>query len=191
MNTRAHSRFELPANPKIEFVETEDVVLDGEPLTDERVEEIVEDVRHANLVPGGKSLNDDGSHSPRLSVRVPDSLNDVLKEVAAERGVGVSRLVRDVLVEWAQFREVVGHRPPERPRRSKAEEEAVSQVFGAYLVDAADHRCEFPAWGATLVGWQRPVDDAHGADFLVFVSEPKMIRARAARRKRSDFGIGA
>lgn len=109
MNTRERRRFELPASPEVEFVETEDVTYHGEPLTDERVEQIVEDVRRANLIPGGKSLNRDGSHSRRLSLRVQDELFQALEGAADESHVSVSKLTRSVLEEWAERRRSASH----------------------------------------------------------------------------------
>ncbi|BDZ65448.1 ribbon-helix-helix protein, CopG family [Agromyces mangrovi Wang et al. 2018] len=100
MNAPTRRRFTLPDEPKFESVETVDVIFHGEPLTDERVDEIVEDVRRANLVPGGKSLNGDGSHSRALSVRLPDDVRAKLEEIAAARGIRPSKLVREVLAEF-------------------------------------------------------------------------------------------
>ena len=104
MNTRSRRRFEVPASSEIEFVETEEVIYEGEPLTDKRVEQIVEDVRRANLVPGGKSLNRDGSHARRLSIRLQDDLYESLEEAANESDISVSKLTRSVLEEWVRRR---------------------------------------------------------------------------------------
>lgn len=51
----------------------------------------------ANLIPGGKSLSGDGSHSPTIRVRVSEQMHGELLALAAERGVGVSKLVRQIL----------------------------------------------------------------------------------------------
>ncbi|WP_188744468.1 ribbon-helix-helix domain-containing protein [Agromyces bauzanensis] len=104
MNTRERRHFELPASPEVESVETEEVIYHGEPLTDERVRQIVEDVRRANLIPGGKSLNRDGSHSRRLSLRLQDELFLALEHAADESHVSVSKFTRAVLEEWAERR---------------------------------------------------------------------------------------
>lgn len=109
MNTRERRRFKLPASPEVEFVETEDVVYHGERLTDERVQQIVDDVRRANLAPGGKSLNQDGSHARRLSLRVQDELYETLENSAGEAHVSVSKLTRAVLEEWAERRRAASH----------------------------------------------------------------------------------
>jgi hypothetical protein len=104
-------RFELPRNPRIVFVETEDVIYQGEPLTDERVDQIVADVRRANLVPGGKSLNGDGSHAKTLSVRLPDDVRTQIEAIATARGIRPSKLVREVLADYVRSSEVSERRP--------------------------------------------------------------------------------
>ncbi|MEV1131837.1 ribbon-helix-helix protein, CopG family [Agromyces sp. NPDC049794] len=61
-------------------------------------------MRRANLVPGGKSLNQDGSHARRLSLRVQDELYETLEHAAGEARVSVSKFTRGVLEEWAERR---------------------------------------------------------------------------------------
>lgn len=56
------------------------------------------------LIPGGKSLNRDGSHSRRLSLRVQDELFQALEHAADESHVSVSKFTRAVLEEWADRR---------------------------------------------------------------------------------------
>ncbi|WP_400996609.1 ribbon-helix-helix protein, CopG family [Agromyces sp. GXQ0307] len=109
MSPTSRRHFELPRDPEVHLVETEEVSYRGEPLTDERVERIVEDVRRANLLPGGKSLNRDGTHARRLSVRVHDDLYEALEEAAEESRVSVSKLTRAVLDEWAAGRHPARH----------------------------------------------------------------------------------
>lgn len=108
MTERTPRRFELPSNPRFEFVETEDVIYHGQPLTDARVEHIVEDVRRANLVPGGKSLNRDGTHSKALSVRLPDDVRAKVDALAAARGIRPSKLVREVLAAYVEAPDALG-----------------------------------------------------------------------------------
>jgi hypothetical protein len=103
-------RFELPSNPRIVFVDTEDVIYRGEPLTDERVDQIVADVRRKNLVPGGKSLNGDGSHAKALSVRLPDDVRTKIEAIASARGIRPSKLVREVLADYVRSADASGHR---------------------------------------------------------------------------------
>lgn len=50
-----------------------------------------------NLVPGGKSLSGDGSHSPTVRVRVSEQMRAELVALAAARGIGLSKLVRELL----------------------------------------------------------------------------------------------
>jgi predicted HicB family RNase H-like nuclease len=54
-------------------------------------------VSAANLVPGGKSLSGDGSHSPTVRVRVSKQMHAELTALASARGTGVSKLVRQLL----------------------------------------------------------------------------------------------
>jgi len=53
----------------------------------------------ANLVPGGKSLSGDGSHSPVIRVRVSKELHATLTAMASDRGCGISKLVREILAD--------------------------------------------------------------------------------------------
>lgn len=79
----------------------EEIVVDGERLTDERADAIAEDVlakvRARNLVPGGKSLSGDGSHSPVLQARVPAEVRARFDAIAERRGVRPSRLLREAI----------------------------------------------------------------------------------------------
>jgi hypothetical protein len=104
-------RFELPSNPRIVFVETEDVIYHGEPLTDERVDQLVADARRANLVPGGKSLNGDGSHAKALSVRLPEDVRTKIEAIASSRGIRPSKLVREVLAEYVRSSDATERHP--------------------------------------------------------------------------------
>lgn len=85
--------------------------LDAEPITlpsgrviDEAgAEQLVEETREAvrkreaNLVPGGKSLSGDGSHSPVVQIRVSSELRAALADRAGRRGVSVAKYAREVL----------------------------------------------------------------------------------------------
>jgi len=85
MNNEARREFRFTPETTFTEVDTDDVIFQGERLTDARVEQIVDDVRRANLVPGGKSRNGDGSHSRAISVRLPDATRDALDAVADAR----------------------------------------------------------------------------------------------------------
>lgn len=71
---------------------------DGTVLDDEAAEEYAQQVkaniRNRALVPGGKSLSGDGSHSPVLNVRLPAELRRRLHTRAVEEGVGDSKIAR-------------------------------------------------------------------------------------------------
>lgn len=87
------------------------MIYQGEPLTDERVEQLVNDARRANLVPGSKSLNGDGSHAKALSVRLPDDVRTGIEAIASARGIRPSKLAREVLAEYVRASGTPGHRP--------------------------------------------------------------------------------
>lgn len=53
-----------------------------------------DNIRRRNLVPGGKSLSSDGSHSPALNVRLPVKLRVRLHARAIAEGVGDSKIAR-------------------------------------------------------------------------------------------------
>src|SRR5664279_2181123 len=77
---------------------------DGTRLTEELAEqmarEAVADARRRNLIPGRKSLSGDGSHSPRVQFRVPESLLAAAEAKAAEEGISLSTLARDALAHY-------------------------------------------------------------------------------------------
>lgn len=87
-------------------LDKEAVFVNGERLTDERVEEMAAEsvrlarAREANLVPGGKSLSGDGTHSPIMQTRVPAAVRDQLQEIAKRRGVGTSKLLREAIDQF-------------------------------------------------------------------------------------------
>jgi len=60
-------------------------------LAEQLAREGAAEARRRNLIPGRKCLAGDGSHSPRVQVRVPESLR------AAAEGVSLSVLAREAL----------------------------------------------------------------------------------------------
>ncbi|PJJ62190.1 hypothetical protein [Compostimonas suwonensis] len=96
------------ADTRLVDVETHEVLYRGEPLNEARVEGIVEGLRArsaANLVPGGKSLSRNGSHSPLLQFRVPEGVREALSSIAEERQVSLSRVAREAVVEYLRNHE--------------------------------------------------------------------------------------
>lgn len=101
------SRYVVGPDSTIEDVDLdeEDVrLLDGRRLTDELADKIARDAvaeaRRRNLIPGGKSLAGDGSHSPRVQFRVPESLRAAAEAKAAAEGVSLSVLAREALAHY-------------------------------------------------------------------------------------------
>ncbi|MHB1172771.1 MAG: hypothetical protein ACYCZY_09820 [Lacisediminihabitans sp.] len=87
----------------VEYVEDEDVIYQGAPLTAERIAKIVEKahaIRDANLQPGGKSLTAPGEHSPTIQFRVPREIRQIVETRAAEEGISLSKLGRRALEEY-------------------------------------------------------------------------------------------
>ncbi len=86
-------------------LQEEDVRLpDGRRLTIELAEKMaregVAEARRRNLIPGGKSLGGDGSHSPRVQFRVSESLRAAAEAKAAAKGVSLSVLAREALEHY-------------------------------------------------------------------------------------------
>ena len=77
---------------------------DGTQLTEARAEqlaaEVLAEVRRRNLVPGGKSMNGDGSHSPRVQFRVPEEIRERAQSRAAAEGISLSALARRALERY-------------------------------------------------------------------------------------------
>lgn len=111
MNAKINARRpEFGADVKLIDVATEDVVYQGVPLTDKRVEEIVENLRavsEANLIPGGKSLSAPGVHSPRVSYRVPEDVLDAAERQSDAEGITLSKLGRKALIEYLEHHAAV------------------------------------------------------------------------------------
>jgi|GEM_PF-761368 len=82
-------------------LEQEAIYVEGQRLTeeraDQRVGEVLAQVRARNLVPGGKSLSGDGKHSPVVQVRVSEATHAGLQQLAEARKASVSRLARQAL----------------------------------------------------------------------------------------------
>lgn len=89
-------------------LEHEEIYVNGQRLTDERVEQIAAESvrlareREANLIPGGKSLSGGTKHSPAVQVVVSEATHTRLKELAQRRQVSVSKLLRPVLDEFVE-----------------------------------------------------------------------------------------
>ncbi len=86
-------------------LETEDVRLkDGRRLTPALAEQLarqgVDEARMRNLIPGRKSLAGDGSVSPRVQFRVPESLREAAEARAEAEGVSLSVLAREALEHY-------------------------------------------------------------------------------------------
>jgi len=79
-------------------------LLDGRRLTNELAEKMAREgaaeARRRDLIPGGKSLAGDGSHSPRVQFRVPESLRAAAEAKAAAEGVSLSVLAREALEHY-------------------------------------------------------------------------------------------
>ena len=77
---------------------------DGCRLTRDPAEQLaralVPDARRRNLIPGGKSLAGDGSHSPRVQFRVTETLRAAAEAKAAAEGVSLSAVVRQALAQY-------------------------------------------------------------------------------------------
>lgn len=101
------SRYVVGPDATIEDVDldqTEVHLHDGSRLTDSRAEQLaragVAEARRRNLIPGRKSLAGDGSHSPRVQFRVPESLRAAAEAKAAAEGVSLSVLAREALAHY-------------------------------------------------------------------------------------------
>ena len=54
----------------------------------------------SGLTPGGTSLTGNGVHSPRLAISVPADWKSRLDAIAAERNIGTSKLLRQIIGDW-------------------------------------------------------------------------------------------
>ncbi|MCL1922977.1 MAG: hypothetical protein FWG15_03805 [Propionibacteriaceae bacterium] len=72
----------------------------GEQITNDVMDKENDDIdRRHGLIPGGKSLSGDGSHSPVLRVVVSKETRDHVQQAAREAGVSVSRWLRHTVEE--------------------------------------------------------------------------------------------
>jgi Ribbon-helix-helix domain len=89
----------------------EEVYLNGERFTEARASEMAAELertsreRTANLIPGGKSLSGDGTHSPVVQARVSVSVRAKLDTIAERRGVRTSRLLREAIEQFIEREE--------------------------------------------------------------------------------------
>lgn len=101
------SRYIVGPDTVVEDVDLdeEDVRLpDGRRLTNELAEQLaregLKEARRRNLIPGRKSLAGDGSHSPRVQFRLPESLRVAAEAKAKAEGVSLSVLAREALEHY-------------------------------------------------------------------------------------------
>ena len=76
--------------------------LNGNPITEESCERDADEAERrffAGLVPGGKSLNGDGTHSPVLRLVVSRDTKTKIKEAAEAEHMSVSRWLRRTVEE--------------------------------------------------------------------------------------------
>lgn len=98
--------YRVPADATIDDadLDAEPAVVRGRELDESAVEALaartLAEVRRRNLVPGRKSLSRDGSHSPRVQFRVPDSVLAEAERRAEQDGVSLSTLARTALVRY-------------------------------------------------------------------------------------------
>lgn len=91
--------------PIIDVDLDEEVVVlpDGRRLTEGLAEQLGEEVaarRHANLIPGRKSLSGGRTHSPVIQARLPESTYIRFRHVADERHVSVSEVAREAIEDF-------------------------------------------------------------------------------------------
>jgi hypothetical protein len=67
--------------------------------------ELIASARAANLVPGGKSLSGDGTHSPIVQTRLPVSTRARFQAIAERRGVRTSKLLREAIDQFIEREE--------------------------------------------------------------------------------------
>lgn len=108
--TRNPADYAIDDNVEVTDVdlEQEEICVNGERLTDERVEQMAQESvrlareRERHLIPGGKSLSGGSKHSPVVQVRVSETTRDKLAHIAAERRMSVSKLSRQVLDDFVR-----------------------------------------------------------------------------------------
>lgn len=77
---------------------------DGRRLTDELAAQLADqtlaEARRRNVVPSRKSLTGGSTQSPRVQLRVPEPLRETAEQPAAQEGVSLSVLAREVLERY-------------------------------------------------------------------------------------------
>jgi hypothetical protein len=92
-------------------LDQEEVYVNGERFTEADAAAMAEELertsreRSANLIPGGKSLSGDGTHSPIVQARVSASVRAKLDAIAERRGVRPSRLLREAIDQFIEREE--------------------------------------------------------------------------------------
>ncbi len=76
-------------------------LLDGRVLTEELMDALADEAAAsgppAGLIPGGKSLSGDGSHSPRVVVTLPRPVHEKVVAAAHAENMSVSKYVRRLI----------------------------------------------------------------------------------------------
>jgi len=85
----------------------EDFEFDGQRLTEQRAEQLAEKAFRPsdNLIPGGKSLSGNNTHSPVVQTRVPAAVHAKLQGLADRRHVSVSKLLREAINQFVEREE--------------------------------------------------------------------------------------
>jgi predicted HicB family RNase H-like nuclease len=90
-------------------LDEEEVIFEGKRLTDERAEQIAQEVldehqrrlkQNANLARGRKSLTGGAVHSPRVQFRVPEEIRERAEQRAQDDHVSLSVLARRALEQY-------------------------------------------------------------------------------------------
>lgn len=69
----------------------------GEPMTDEDVDQLIDEAHRAA---GRPSLTSPGRHSPQLTVRLPEPVYEQLGGLSARTGKRRTEIVREALIEY-------------------------------------------------------------------------------------------
>jgi predicted HicB family RNase H-like nuclease len=85
-----------PIGPDVDLDEEDVRLADGTRLTDQRAEQLAEEVRRRG---GRPSLTGDAAASPRIAFRVAPGVRDRAAEIAAREGKTISQLAREALEE--------------------------------------------------------------------------------------------
>ena len=78
------------------------IVRDGRRLTEDELDALVDRAERLGpppgLVPGGKSLSGDGSHSPLFTIRLDKATTQAVRERARREGKSPAKLLRQIVV---------------------------------------------------------------------------------------------